>query len=77
VEGKERGALKNGSKAGKIRSTKFESRNPKQIQNMTIKNNYNVSNKSGRNRYFEFSEFGVCLAAVCFGFGASDFGFAG
>jgi hypothetical protein len=57
-------------------STKSEYRNSKQFQNDERQNKYNVPNRRDRNRRFEFSEFGINLAAVCFGFGASDFGFS-
>ena len=56
-------------------STKSEARNSKQIQNDERQNTVNVPNKIDRILRFEISDFEISLAWVCFGFGASDFGF--
>jgi len=59
---------------GKI--SKHEIRNSKQFLNDETQNEFNLPNRSDQNRRFEFSEFRIYLAAVCFGFSASDFGFS-
>jgi hypothetical protein len=56
-------------------NTKSEARNPKQIQNDERQNTINVPNKIDRIPRFGFFDFEISLASVCFGFGASDFGF--
>ena len=56
----------------KIRSTNFEIRNKFGM----MKSNAMIQTKSNRIRCFEFSRFGIYLAAVCFEFRASDFGFS-
>jgi len=57
----------------KIRSTKFEYRNPKQIQ-MT-KTNAMFQTTPIRIPSFGFSLFWIYFAPLCFEFRASDFGF--
>jgi hypothetical protein len=59
----------------KRESTKFEARSSKQIQNDEKQNNYNAPNGTDRIHCFGFSDFEFILAAVCFGFRYSDFGF--
>jgi hypothetical protein len=60
----------------KIGSTKSEFRNSKQIQ-MTRKKHQNVpNNPDSDSSLWNFLGFLIYLAAVCFGFRASNFGFA-
>ena len=47
---------------------KLEIRNSKQFLNDERQNEFNVPNKRDRNQRFEFSEFRIYLAAICFGF---------
>jgi hypothetical protein len=55
------------------KNSKHEIRNSKQFLNDERQNEFNVPNRSDQNRRFEFSEFRTYLAAICFGFSASDF----
>jgi hypothetical protein len=59
----------------KRESTKFEARSSKQIQNDKKQNNYNAPNGTDRIHCFGFSDFEFILAAVCFEFRYSNFGF--
>ena len=55
--------------------SKSQIRNSKQIQNEERQNTVNVPNKIDRIPRFGFFDFEISLVWVCFGFGASDFGF--
>jgi len=57
-------------------NSKHEIRNSKQFLNDERQNEFNVPNRRDRSRRFEFSAFRIYLAAICFGFSASDFGFS-
>jgi hypothetical protein len=57
----------------KSRSTKSEARNSKQIQ--MFKKTENFKQPQSGVGVLDFLQFWVCLADVCFGFRASDFGF--
>ena len=59
-------------KSRKIRSTNFEIRNKFKM----MKTNAMFQTNSNRMRGFGISGFGIYLAAVCFEFRASDFGFS-
>jgi hypothetical protein len=63
---------KDAKKEIEARNPNIKSRN--NFQTNERQNAFNVPNKSDQNRRFEFSEFWIYSAAICFGFSASDFG---
>jgi hypothetical protein len=69
-----RRARSKSARAKNAENRKFEARNSKQIQMLKTQK---IPNQVLRIRVLDFLGFWVYLAAVCFGFGASDFGFYG